>query len=195
MYQPGSGTQTIHPLRPREKDAAEGGGVAVVDNRLYWLSSGVRRRTDGGLASMAKSQGILYETQAAFANATEEMEPRVLASGLDRPGQLIADGSVAYFSSMDGRVYKIEGEALTTMTNLGVAETLPMLALARTKRTRFVVAATHAKLSAIASGGEVVATVESPGSVRALTADGEGQRNEIVAYAATDNGVFACQAR
>jgi hypothetical protein len=196
VYQPGNGAKTIHPVRPGEKDGgAGGGGVALIDRRLYWLSSGVTRWTDGGLSSMSKNQGILYETPLALANSTEDMEPRVLATGLDRPGNLLSDGEVAYFSSMDGRVYKIEGDALTTMANLGVTETRPLLALARTKRTRFVVAATPQKLSAITPSGEVVATVEGPGTVRAITADSQGQTSSIVAYAATENGVFACTAR
>ena len=106
MVQPGSGVQTIHPVRPGEREpGAGGGGVALIGNRLYWLSSGVSRWTDGGLSSIAKNQGVLYDTPVALANATEDMEPRVLATGLDRPGHLLSDGSmVAYFSSMDGRV-------------------------------------------------------------------------------------------
>jgi eukaryotic-like serine/threonine-protein kinase len=196
MYQPGSGTQTLHPVRPGEKEpGAGGGGVALTGYRLYWLSSGVARWTDGGLAAMAKNQGILYGTPLALANATEDMEPRVLAAGLDRPGHLISDGAVAYFSAMDGRVYKVEGEALTTMANLGPIESLPLLALVRTKRARFVVAATSQKISLITPGGEVVATVESPGALRSLSADGEGQASAMVVYAATENGVFACEAR
>jgi hypothetical protein len=196
MVQPGSGAQTIHPVRPGEKEpGAGGGGVALIGNRLYWLSSGVSRWTDGGLSAIAKDQGILYGTPVALANATEDMEPRVLATGLDRPGYLLSDGSVAYFSSMDGRVYKVEGEAVTTMANLGTSEGLPLLALARTKRARFVVAATHQKIEAITPGGEVVATAPSPGSLRTLTADGEGQASAMVVYAATENGVFACEAR
>ena len=196
MYQTGNGAQTLHPLRPGEREpGAGGGGVALIGYRLYWLSSGVARWTDGGLSAMAKNQGILYWTPLALANATEDMEPRVLAMGLDRPGHLFADGVAAYFSSMDGRVYKVDGEALTTMANLGVTEMLPLLALARTKRTGFVVAATRQKLTAITSGGEVVATAETPGSVLALTADGEGRASSIVAYAATENGVFACEAK
>jgi eukaryotic-like serine/threonine-protein kinase len=196
MVQPGNGAQTIHPVRPGEKEpGAGGGGVALIGNRLYWLSSGVARWTDGGLAAMAKDQGILYATPIALANATEDMEPRVLATGLDRPGRLLSDGSVVYFSSMDGRVYKVEGEAVTTMANLGMTEGLPLLALARTKRARFVVAATRQKIEAITPGGEVVATAPSPGSLRTLTADGEGRASAMVAYAATENGVFACEAR
>ncbi len=196
MYQPGNGAQTIHPVRPGEKEpGAGGGGVALTGYRLYWLSSGVSRWTDGGLSSLARNQGILYETPVALANSTEDMEPRVLATGLDRPGNLLSDGSVAYFSSMDGRVYKVEGEALTTMANLGTTESLPLLALARTKRGRFVVAATRQKIEAITPGGEVVATVDSPGSQRTLTADGEGRASAMVVYMATENGVFACEAR
>jgi hypothetical protein len=197
MFQPGNGgVKTIHPLRPGEADWGGGsGGAAVIGNRLYWLSTGVRKWTDGGLASIAPNQGILYGTKVALANATEDMEPRVLATGLDRPAHFVSDGASGYFSSMDGRVYKVEGDALTTMTNLGEAESAPMLSLARTKRSRFVVAATRQKLAAIAPGGEVVATTDGPGAIHALTADAEGQTSSLVAYVATENGVFACEAR
>ena len=79
------------------------------------------------------------------------------------------------------------------MANLGDFDRglSPLLALARTRRARFVVAATRQKIEAITPGGEVVATGESPGSVRTLTADGEGQGNAMVVYAATENGVFS----
>jgi hypothetical protein len=198
IYQEGSGAQKLYDIRPFSSDVpvgggAEGGGIAIADGHLFWLSMGVRRPDGhGGLASAAPSEGILYRAEHAYANSSDEMSPTIVARKLDRPGLLTTDGHAVYFPTMDGHIYKYERD-LRVLADYAAMDELPPTTIAEYNAGQFVVVASGGSLLTIPTdGGRAFKSETHLGRIRAIASARRGDFATIKVFAATDSGIFAC---
>lgn len=190
---------TLYPMRPNATAAttAEGGGLAVLNGQVYWLSSGVRSGDGhGGLLSTLHAEGILY-AGPAFSNSNRASNVHPILTYLDRPGALITDGASLYFSTADGRIWRWSNSHVAVVYRRSAGEVVRPVALASSRQGRALVFADADGIHSVSLGEEshqVSRLSSALSGVNALAVSERADLFEPVVYVATVNGIYFCEA-